>query len=205
MSQPAFTTPILRLTLIILAGVAILITAWRWRERSGTTGTNHAAVGTPLPEITLQPLTGKGGTLSTADLKQRVALLNFWGTWCPPCRTEFPHLAAIDKEFRDRPDFLYVSVSCGGSLGPEDQADLTAETEEFLSDQQVTHPTWWDPIGQARAALARAELFTGYPTTIIVDQQGVIRGVWQGYHQGDEVRQRELIKNLLAKQSPTAA
>ena len=55
-------------------------------------------IGVPLAELRLQPLSGDGPPVSLADLRGSVVLLNFWGTWCPPCLRELPHIATNLQE-----------------------------------------------------------------------------------------------------------
>ncbi|RMF97283.1 MAG: TlpA family protein disulfide reductase, partial [Planctomycetota bacterium] len=76
---------------------------------------NHAGVGSPLPAIDLQPLTADSGPVATADIEGKVVLLNFWGTWCPPCRQEAPHIDALYQTFGGNEGFRLLSVSCSGN------------------------------------------------------------------------------------------
>lgn len=188
----------IQLLILVLFAAAAIGLVWKFTGPGELTGTRDPSVGTPLPPIALQPLTGGAVPVTTESLRGKVALINIWGTWCPPCRQEFPHLAALEKELRDRPDFRFVSVSCGG--GEEDQAELTAETTQFLAEQIVTHPTWWDPIFTTRDALTATIKFNGYPTTVVIDRAGVVRGVWHGYRNGSESAMRSLALELLEQQ-----
>src|SRR5437016_6034197 len=72
----------------------------------------HEGVGQPLPVLELAPLTGASEGLSLEKLRGKVALVNFWGTWCPPCNAEFPHMVELWDEFRGNGQFAMVSVSC---------------------------------------------------------------------------------------------
>src|SRR5688572_23833371 len=68
-------------------------------------GTSHPAVGRPLDVLNFDPLTEGARPLTAADLEGKVVLINFWGTWCKPCRVEFPHIEALAKQHRQRDDF----------------------------------------------------------------------------------------------------
>lgn len=162
-------------------------------------GNGHAAVGKRLPQLELKPLTGGSSPISLADLEGRVTLLDFWGTWCPPCVEEVPHLAVIAEKFRSRPEFLLLPVSCGGR---EDFAELAANTEAFLTSRQLTMPTYFDPGAYSRHGVDMIAGFQGYPTTIVLDRHGVIRGFWFGYYRGDERQIEKLVADLLEEKKP---
>lgn len=158
------------------------------------------AIGKSLSTLQLEPLTGGGNPISAADLAGKVTLINFWGTWCPPCRLEFPGLAAITARLKTEPDFLYLSVSCGGE-GNEDPVELESSTAAFLEQQRVSHPTYWDPDERTRRALAQLGTMEGYPTTVLLDRQGVIRAVWSGYRRGMEHEIEQAAVELLRQAS----
>ncbi|GAB6164381.1 hypothetical protein JCM19992_03810 [Thermostilla marina] len=161
---------------------------------------NHAGVGEKLPEIDLQPLTGESGPVSTGDLEGKVVLLNFWGTWCPPCRQEAPHVDALYETFRENDGFRLLSVSCSGDpAGEPDVETLRQETTAFLQSQQLSFPTFADVNGKTRAAVAQTAGFDGYPTTILLDGQGIIRRVWVGYSPGVEKQMEAAIRVYLER------
>ena len=87
-------------------------------------GTHHPAVGRKLPQLELKPLTGDGRPVSLEDLKGRVTLIDFWGTWCPPCAEELPHIAALATRFSGQLDFQVLAVSCGPDNRNEDFAGI---------------------------------------------------------------------------------
>ena len=162
-------------------------------------GLEHPAVGQKLAVLDLTPLTGDAEPIALPDLEDKVVLVNFWGTWCPPCRMELPHIAEIEKKYRDRPDFKLLAISCGA----EDIRELRTDTEQFLNQKGITMPTYADPGAVSRSAAEQLGTFDGYPTTIILDRTGTIRGVWGGYMPGVEREMEELVNNLLnEKESP---
>ena len=71
----------------------------------------HLGVGQKLTFLELEPLTGSPPPISVADLQNHVVLLNFWGTWCPPCREELPHMANLQKRFAGRESFHLLAIS----------------------------------------------------------------------------------------------
>ncbi len=91
-----------RIVLIWLAVlVGLLVIFWiASPERPSTNPENQPGIGQSLSKVDLLPLTGRQPSISREDLANHVTLLNFWGTWCPPCRAELPHLARAPAAFR---------------------------------------------------------------------------------------------------------
>jgi thiol-disulfide isomerase/thioredoxin len=195
--------PWLLLMACVAALFAIRMFAPQGEERPGN-GRLHPAVGTPLTQISLQPLTGGGPPITASDLAGKVTLINFWATWCGPCRMEFPHLIELEEDFRSRSDFQFLSVSTGDQDGPE---ALKQATEQFLRQERATFRTLSDRDYQAQRALAFAAGLgrIDYPTTVLIDRSGVIRGLWIGYAPGDERRVRAAIEAALRGEPLPAA
>jgi thiol-disulfide isomerase/thioredoxin len=179
---------------LILAGGAVLLLALMWY---GPKATREISV--PLPDLRLEPLTGGSPAVSLADLKGKVTLLNFWGTWCPPCRQEMPHLAALGQQYRDRHDFQLLAVSCGPPAGDEDRESLREATQSFVDSLDTPLPTYTDPDFYTRQKIDAAVGLSGYPTTLLLDRQGAIRRVWEGYVPGTEREMALAVANLLTE------
>ena len=92
----------------------------------------HAGVGKPLTYLKLSPLTGHPPPLALKDLIGRVTLLNFWGTWCPPCREELPHMAELRRRFAGEEAFQLLAVSFPPIGPPDDVQSLREETAALL-------------------------------------------------------------------------
>jgi len=114
----------------------------------------------PAPEFSLKDLEGKA--ISLADMKGKVVFLNFWATWCPPCREEIPDFVAFyDQNSRRGVEIVGLSVD---KLSPE---DLRA----FVRKNKMSYPV----------AFATKRIIEAYepgpyiPTTIVIDKQGRIR------------------------------
>ena len=161
-------------------------------------GTRHAAVGQPLAEIALESLDQPGEVVDRASLAGKVTLLNFWGTWCPPCRAELPHVAAMAEQWRERDDFRLLAVSCWGD-GNEELEPLRYETREYLAGRGLKLPTYADTSRATRRSVQSLGGFEGYPTTVLLDRQGIVRAVWTGYWPGLETRVRQVVESLLAE------
>ncbi len=157
-------------------------------------------MGQPLPLLELQPLTGATQGISRNDLHGKVTLINYWGPWCGFCIQEFPDLMQLWDAFRGNPDFQFLSVSSGGNF-KEDVADLREQTQRFLISREATFPTYVDAEGASRQmlmSLVEMDGF-GYPTTVLLDRNGIIRAVWIGYIPGSEHEMEQVISNLLAE------
>jgi thiol-disulfide isomerase/thioredoxin len=160
-------------------------------------GEHHPAVGTRIESLSLEPLTGGGSPVTASDLQGKVTLINFWGPWCPPCRMEFPHLMEIEQHFRKDERFQLLSVSCSG--GPGSDEDMEPMTAEFLEELGATFPTYRDPFQKSAKHLVQAAKLDGFvfPTSVVVDESGVIQGLWQGYAPGDERQIQRVIEAAL--------
>ncbi|MHB1036736.1 MAG: TlpA family protein disulfide reductase [Pirellulales bacterium] len=187
---------------ILLVAVAVaLALGFLLRPRRGgePAGPESPLVANALTRVDLQPLTGEAKPVTLADLAGKVTLINFWGTWCPPCRMEFPRLVPIYDEFRARSDFRFLSVSSGTEL-TEPEADVNAlrqDTLAFLFQVRLDVPTYTDADGRTRQAINAAGGFEGYPTTLVLDRKSIIRGAWAGYEPGLEQEMRDLVVKLL--------
>lgn len=174
----------------------VLLMTNRTREPQGTTG---PAIGRSLGYLQLEGLTGDDGPRALVDLKGRVTLVNFWGTWCPPCIRELPQIVEISQRFSDRKDFQLLAVSCGEG-NDADLHELLAQTEAFLKSREVTLPTYADQNGATRQAMSLLlNVPMAYPTTLVLDRDGVIRGFWQGYDPQAGAEMSRLVEQLLVK------
>jgi len=164
-------------------------------------GERDPAVGTQIKQFQLEPLTGDARPISDADLKGKVTLVNFWGPWCPACAIEFPHLVELEEHFHGEPNFQFLSVSTNAD--PLDDRGLREGTEAFLKRQQAGFPTYRDPQAQTIRNLADAAKLGefGFPATVLINPEGIIRGLWIGYISGDEKAVREAIEKSLASVS----
>jgi len=160
------------------------------------------AAGDRLSQLQLVGLTGAAQDVILEELDGQVVLLNFWGTWCPPCQRELPHIAAIEAKYRDRTDFRLLAVSCAVDPRNEDEPQeleaLRRTTAQFLGSQGLDLPTYADPGAITRQAVNEAVGFEGYPTTLLIDRQGVIRKRWVGYRPGVEAEMEQAIEELLS-------
>jgi len=181
----------------VLAAVALLVTLTKPFDRLRAAATEHEAVGTQLLKLEVEPLTGASRSLSLEDLSGRVTLVNLWGPWCQYCLLEFPHLVDLDKKYGRRDDFQLLAVSYAAQGNDLDA--LRADTQAYLKRIGADLPTYADPTHTTHMAVAMTTGVQGFPTTVLLDKQGTIRAVWEGYRRGSEAEMDRLIAALLAE------
>ncbi|HUT90654.1 MAG TPA: TlpA disulfide reductase family protein [Thermoguttaceae bacterium] len=186
----------------VFAGIVIIALAGSILFRPAATGADparHPAVGSTLPQIELEPLTGTDEPVTAESLAGKVVLVNLWGTWCQPCWQELPHIAGLEGKLRHWPDFKLLAVSCTNQV-PEDIDALRQETRLFLAGFELDMPTYADPEGATRVAFLSLGGSGAFPTTLVLDRQGVIRGVWEGFSSKVPEEVERLVLRLLEKQ-----
>tara|TARA_B100001778_G_scaffold268913_1_gene230416 strand:- start:76 stop:654 length:579 start_codon:yes stop_codon:yes gene_type:complete len=156
-------------------------------------------VGKLVPKISLVSLVTGDESLT---LSGKITLLNFWGTWCPPCRQELPGLARLASRLKDEPRFQLIAVSCGG--GNRDDLDqLRSETEAFLASTRIALSPWADPTGNTRLRFTKAFGFRAYPTTYLIGSDQKILAIWTGYSPSVETQIAQSVARSL-KQLPAS-
>jgi cytochrome c biogenesis protein CcmG/thiol:disulfide interchange protein DsbE len=156
-------------------------------------------VGKSVPKISLVSLdTGD----ETITLSEKITLLNFWGTWCPPCRQELPGLARLASRLADDPRFQLIAVSCGS--GKRDDLDqLRSETEAFLASTRIVLSPWADPTGATRLRFTEAFGFRAYPTSYLIGPDQKILAIWTGYSPSVETQIAQSVARSLKQLSQT--
>lgn len=156
-------------------------------------------VGKSVPKISLVSLDTRDETLT---LSEKITLLNFWGTWCPPCRQELPGLARLASRLADDPRFQLIAVSCGG--GKRDDLDqLRSETEAFLASTRIVLSPWADPTGATRLRFTEAFGFRAYPTSYLIGPDQKILAIWTGYSPSVETQIAQSVARSLKQLSQT--
>jgi peroxiredoxin len=128
-----------------------------------------------------------GGELSLADLKGQVVMINFWASWCGPCRQEFPALDQIYSKYKPM-GFQMVAINV-----ESDKADA----ERFLGKTPVNFPILFDPDNKVSGSYG----VNAMPTTFLVDRQGRLRWQHRAYKPGDEAKYIEQIRAMLREKS----
>lgn len=132
-----------------------------------TAGTQEIAKGKAAPEIDLPTL--EGGRVKLSALRGHPVVLTFWGTWCPPCRVEFPALVAAHRKYREAG--LEVLA-----VNQRDQELRTSDVQAFVKEFSVDFTVALDERGRSR----RDFRLIGLPTTIFIDSAGIIAQVHMG-------------------------
>lgn len=135
----------------------------------------------PAPDFTLK--SSSGDNVRLAEQRGQVVMLNFWASWCGPCRKEMPLLDEISKRYSAAGFVLYgVNVE-------EDNTDA----KKLIKELGVTFPILYDTESKA-SSLYNVDAM---PTTVVIDKKGVIRYVNRGYKAGDESKYRDQIRELI--------
>ncbi|MEM8678359.1 MAG: TlpA disulfide reductase family protein [Planctomycetota bacterium] len=187
-----------RLGIILLLGMVVIVLALRFSSR-GRDGVAHPLVGRPLGHLALEPLSAGLPPLDTQSLQGKVTLINFWGTWCGPCQIELPHLIQLERQFRNNPDFQFVSVTVPLQPGTP-RLELQRLTADRLNQLGADFGFYEDARGESMTHLNMLSPTgtLGIPTTLVVDRTGTIRGMWVGYASGSERQMETVVRDALA-------
>lgn len=140
-------------------------------------------IGYTAPDFALNDL--GGATVRLSDYRGRVVLLNFWATWCGPCRIEMPALQALEEDYAER-GLRVVSVA-----GDFEGARRVAP---FVAEMGVHFPALLDADGRVQDQY----LVRMLPTTLILDRQGTVVYKFVGFFDWNRQEYRERIERLLA-------
>jgi cytochrome c biogenesis protein CcmG/thiol:disulfide interchange protein DsbE len=127
------------------------------------------------PDFELQLFSGE--TLRLSDLRGRPVVVNFWASWCPPCRDEAPVLEGAWQEYRAK-GVVFVGV---------DIWDTDGDARRFLSEYGVSYPNGMSPKGEEPVAVGYG--LTGIPETYFIDREGNVARKWIGPLDEDSLRQ----------------
>jgi peroxiredoxin len=144
----------------------------------GVTKVPHLA---PLVDFNLLDLNGKRIILS--DLKGKIVFLNFWATWCSPCREEMPAMQKLYKHFKDK-DFVMLAVSV---------KEPASVVEKFFKDYNLTFTALLDSDGE----LMNQYGVRAIPATYIIDRDGAIIGKAFGPRKWDDQKAIALFEHLI--------
>lgn len=139
----------------------------------------------PAPELKFKDLDGRMHDL--AELRGKVVLINFWATWCPPCRREMPSMERLSTVLDGEP-FVVLAVDVG-----EDADTIESFTSQL--DTTLTFPILLDTRGHSMKAWKVA----GLPTTFLVDKQGRIVASAIGGREFDHPEIVKAVKELIRK------
>ena len=133
------------------------------------------------PDFTLKSKSGENIRLQ--EQQGSVVLINFWASWCAPCREEFPHFEALQQQYADL-GFTILAVNVDQEPGKAD---------DLLNEIPVSFPVLYDHNNK----VSKLYDVKAMPTTIIVDRDGNKRLTHYGYRTGDEAKYKTIVKALL--------
>ena len=135
------------------------------------------------PDFALRTLEGKTVQLSEFRGK-KVVLINFWATWCPPCRLEMPTMQQIYSEYKAKAfEVLAVNI----------EPDAKQEIRDFMKELRLIFPIALDPDMKVTSKFR----VIGLPVSVLIDRQGIIRAKDIGYHDWANKASRTLVESLL--------
>lgn len=125
-----------------------------------------------------------GVTHSLENYKGKVIFLNFWATWCPPCKKEMPDVESIYKEYgENKKDVIILGVN----------SEKENEVKKFLKDKGYTFPTVIDENSE----VMRKYFIQAFPTSFVIDKEGNVYGYVMGGLTKEQIRQ--VIEEVLKK------
>lgn len=149
---------------------------------AGLKAFNFQALKTPiaLPDFALADLSGT--MVRIESFRGKWVLLNFWATWCPPCRAEMPGMNELQKAFGGS-TFTFVAI---------DSQEEPSKVKEFIEREQYTMPVLLDVDGNVSATFGINSL----PTTFLVDPQGIVQGGMIGSQHYDTPEARAFLGSI---------
>ena len=154
-------------TLGVVIGCLLLTPAW-------------GGDGEPAPNFTLND--ADGNAVSLGDLKGQVVMINFWASWCGPCRQEMPLLEQIHRKYEPL-GFTLLGVNV---------EENSADGQAFLKDRPVSFPVLYDPEN----GVSQLYDVVAMPSTVLIDRQGNVRYLHHGYKPGYENEYMDQIRAL---------
>ncbi|MBI5848381.1 MAG: TlpA family protein disulfide reductase [Nitrospirae bacterium] len=142
-----------------------------------------AEINGAAPDFTRKDLSGKSITLS--DYKGKVVLLEFWATWCPPCKASIPGLIALHKKFEQK-GFIILGVSI------DTDSDALEQVRRFAASHSISYP-----VLLADESMPKQYNVVSIPTSFLIGKDGKIVDINKGYSEDFDKRLSAQIEALL--------
>jgi thiol-disulfide isomerase/thioredoxin len=146
-------------------------------------GGANGLVGSAAPEFDAEKISGEGPT-SLKEASGKVVVVDFWGTFCGPCKKSFPKYQELSEKFGSDLSIIAISVD-----EPEDKGKIP----DFIKATGVKFAVVWDKDKSAVKKYSPPTM----PSSFIIDKQGVVRHMHVGYHAGEETEIAQEVKELL--------
>lgn len=142
------------------------------------------SVGNPAPDFTLTSINGTKVTLS--DYQGRVVLLNFWASWCSPCRSEMPSMERLHQTLGDE-DFVIIAINIDGGV--------TDKVREFITQNGYT----FEILHDKDQIVAEPYGVRAIPTSYIIDKNGTVVEISRGAEDWNSERRLSQFRDLMAQ------
>lgn len=152
----------------ISIAVLLLGAGWIWASRDAGTAQLEEAPqnGFMAPDFTLETFEGEEITL--ADLRGKAIMINFWASWCPPCRAEMPSMEKVYQEYQDQ-GFVVLAINAT-------HQDAFSDAALFVETSGFSFPVLADTTG----SVSQSYQLRSLPTSLFVDKEGVIQEIVYG-------------------------
>lgn len=163
------------LLLALMMILSLSACSGKGEEANETTETGAAEEYDPAPDFTIYNKEGKAVKLS--DMKGTPVVLNFWASWCPPCKAEMPEFDEIAKEYAGKVEFMMVNLTDG-------QRETVEIAQAFIDSMGYTFPVYFDKDSDAAYKYGIQSI----PTTIFIDANGNLVAGATGAIDGETLR-----------------
>ena len=144
-------------------------------------------VGNPAPDFHVKAVAGGKKTISLKDLRGKVVLLDFWGTFCEPCKKSFPKLEALNRKY-SATGLHVIGIS-------EDEDDDKDKIPGFADTYGAKFSLAWD----GDKSIAKQYKPETMPSSFLIDKEGIVRFAHVGFHDGEELEVDKEVRGLLAQ------
>lgn len=175
---------------IALLLLAVVVAAFGAARSFLRTELSPVGIGVRAPDFAAVTLDAESKEKTLSDYKGKVVLLNIWATWCAPCRVEMPSIERLHQAYGDR-GLSVVALSV-------DEAGMEPQIRSFVKQYGLTFEVLHDRGGQT-GQVSRDYQTSGYPETVIIGRDGIIRKKLLGAHDWNSKENRGLIERLLAE------
>jgi len=180
-----------RLRLIVLTASALALAACGAEDvedkgaDSPADTPSHDLIGNRAPEISVVPMMGHSHSITLKKLRGKVVVVDFWGTFCEPCKKSFPKLQQLNDKYSDS-GLEIVAIS-------EDEAEDKDKIPTFVHEYGAKFTIAWD----SQKSAAKLYNLPTMPSSFVIDRRGRVRYAHAGYRDGEEDQLERELKRLL--------